>query len=428
MEAASFSPARFTIAGMSPLLFALLLAAVVVGAASGTLPVGLAGILPLLMVVGAALDELGGRLPGIKHYLGGGPVVAIFGAAALTWLVPDLARLGAAVTTFMKAGGFLDFYISALIAGSILGMERRFLLRAGLRYLPVLVGAVVGALLLAGLGGWLSGFGVRRAWLLVAVPIMGGGMGAGAIPLAEILAPVLGGDAKDVLSRMVPAVALANALAIVLAGALGRLGSRYPQWGDGTQLIRGGGTERIAAPDPKSDLGDLGTGLMIAGACFVVGRILGLWIPVHPYAIMIVGVTLLKATHLVPSHYERCAAAWFQFVMRNFTHALLVGIGVAYTDLGAVVAALTPGFVIVVSLTVGGAAAGAAAAGRWLGFFPIEASITGGLCMANMGGTGDVAVLSASRRMALMPFAQISSRLGGALIILLASLLAGIFG
>ena len=71
---------------------------------------------------------------------------------------------------------------------------------------------------------------------------------------------------------------------------------------------------------------------------------------------------------------------------------------------------------------------GAAIVGKWVGFYPVEAGITAGLCMANMGGTGDVAVLSAADRMELMPFAQISSRLGGAIILILGSLLLSTLG
>jgi len=73
------------------------------------------------------------------------------------------------------------------------------------------------------------------------------------------------------------------------------------------------------------------------------------------------------------------------------------------------------------------AALGAGLVGKLVGFYPIEAAITAGLCMANMGGTGDVAVLMSAKRMELMPFAQISSRLGGAFIILLASFLIPLF-
>lgn len=82
---------------------------------------------------------------------------------------------------------------------------------------------------------------------------------------------------------------------------------------------------------------------------------------------------------------------------------------------------------ILVLVTVLGAVLGAAIIGRLVGFYPIEAAITAGFCMANMGGTGDVAVLMASKRMELMPFAQISSRLGSAVIILFASFLVPVF-
>jgi Na+/citrate or Na+/malate symporter len=102
---------------------------------------------------------------------------------------------------------------------------------------------------------------------------------------------------------------------------------------------------------------------------------------------------------------------------------LLVGIGISYTDLGQIAQAFSPQYLLLVFVTVAGAILGSGLVGRLVGFFPIDSAITAGLCMSNMGGTGDVAVLSASDRMELMPFAQISSRLGGAFMLILSSAL-----
>jgi Na+/citrate or Na+/malate symporter len=142
---------------------------------------------------------------------------------------------------------------------------------------------------------------------------------------------------------------------------------------------------------------------------------------------MIITVAIVKAMGIMPTKYEEGAFQWFQFVMANLTGVLLVGIGVAYTNLQQVIDAFSLQYLILVGLTVLGATLGAGFVGKLVGFFPIESSITAGLCMANMGGTGDVAVLSAANRMKLMPFAQISSRIGGAFILILASALLGFF-
>ena len=46
--------------------------------------------------------------------------------------------------------------------------------------------------------------------------------------------------------------------------------------------------------------------------------------------------------------------------------------------------------------------------------YPIEAAIINA-CHSGQGGTGDVAILTAANRMQLMPFAQIATRIGGAI-------------
>ena len=54
--------------------------------------------------------------------------------------------------------------------------------------------------------------------------------------------------------------------------------------------------------------------------------------------------------------------------------------------------------------------------GRWLGMYPIETAIVNA-CHSGQGGTGDVAILTAANRMQLMPFAQIATRIGGAIVV-----------
>ena len=112
--------------------------------------------------------------------------------------------------------------------------------------------------------------------------------------------------------------------------------------------------------------------------------------------------------------------------MKNLTNMLLVGIGICYLEIGTVISSFSITYLLLCLATCIGAFVGAALIGRLVGFYPFESGVTAGLCMSNMGGTGDVAVLSAANRMELMPFAQISSRLGGAIILLLASLMLSV--
>ncbi|MDY3868390.1 MAG: 2-hydroxycarboxylate transporter family protein [Pyramidobacter sp.] len=420
----------FKMYGMPWQIFAIFSIVVILATFMGKLPKGMIGAFPLMIVIGAVFNEIGNRTPIVNTYLGGGAIAIIFGTAALCYFKVLPAASVKTMTNFMKGEGFLDFYIAALICGSILGMNRDLLIRAAIRYLPAIIGGVIVALGLAGLVGHLTGYGAQKAILYIAVPIMGGGMGAGAVPLSKIFGETLAQKPEDIINIMIPAVALGNAMAIVAGGLLSRLGKKIPVLsGEGNLLITAADDavptdEEFMKKRDSISLPIMGIGLLLATAFFAWGRIVAFFIPkIHSYAWMIISVAVVKALGLLPQYYEICCYQWFQFVMKNLTGVLLVGIGAAYTNLGQIISAFSGQYLLLVGVTVLGAIVGSAAIGRIVGFYPIESAITAGLCMANMGGTGDVAVLSAANRMELMPFAQISSRIGGAFMLILASIL-----
>lgn len=397
---------------------------ILVAAYTNSLPKGMIGAFAFMMTFGAILDYVGNKMPIVKDYLGGGPIVAIFGSAALVYYNTFPKDIFSTVESFMKGGGFLDFYIAALIVGSILGMNRKLLIKAAIRYLPVIIGGVFISIVLTGVVGTLLGYGFTKSIFYIAIPIMGGGMGAGAVPLSQIFGQALNQNPTDLLSVMVPAVALGNAIAIVMGAFLNKLGKKYPCISGQGKLLKNFENNIDEEKEEKlSDLKELGSGMVIALSFFIFGSILSKFIPMHAYALMIISVAVVKALNIMDKKYENYAAKWYQFIAKNFTSALLVGIGIAYTSLAQVIDAFTITYLILVLTTVIGAVIGTAIMGHFLGFYMVEASITGGLCMANMGGTGDVAVLSGADRMELMPFAQISSRIGGAFMLILTSLL-----
>jgi Na+/citrate or Na+/malate symporter len=465
---------QFELFGMPWPFFLIFSAVVLIAAYLGKLPAGMIGAYPIMIVIGVVLGLIGDHTPIIKSYLGGGAIVIIFGSALLSSHLAQgnffLAPLGTmsaanlktlqegegafsllplkAITTiknFQMGEGFLDFYIASLITGSIMGMNRKLLIRAAVRYLPAIVGGLAVAMGLCGLVGAISGYGAKEAILYICIPIMGGGMGAGAVPLSSIFGSSLAGSTdpevvkaatQKALSMMIPAVALGNAFSIVCGGLLNRIGKLKTSLtggvGANAQLMAVQGAEAEALKiDPEYQnqretisLSQMGAGLLIATTFFAFGMIINKYVPtIHQYAWMIISVAVVKALGLLPQKFEVCCYQWFQFVMKNLTGVLLVGIGVAYTDLKQIASAFSPQYLILVFVTVIGAILGSGFVGKLVGFFPIDSAITAGLCMANMGGTGDVAVLSASDRMELMPFAQISSRIGGAFILILSSVI-----
>ncbi|MGE9290249.1 MAG: 2-hydroxycarboxylate transporter family protein [Puniceicoccales bacterium] len=392
----------------------------------GLMPSGLIGAFAFLIALGALLAFLGDHTPILKDYLGGAPLLCIFGSAAMVYWGGLPTAIEENVSEFMRGGGFLNFYIAGLISGSILGMDPLILKRAGLRYVFPLVGGVLCAMVVTSLLGFLLFYGWKDTAMFVCFPIIGGGMGAGAVPMSEIVSSVHPEmDAGTALSRFVPALALGNVFAIVTAGLLDKLGKRFPRLTGNGVLMQGFEPEKKKSA--KYTVENLGMGLFFACVFYVAGQLLEYFIPaVHSYALMILLVATIKLTNCVPPAIQEACHGWYKFVVSNFTPALLVGIGIAYTDLNEVMQTMSPTFVLLVATAVISIVIASGYIGTKVGFYFVEAALTSGLGMADMGGTGDVAVLSAARRMELMPFMQISSRLGGAMILMMVGIFAPI--
>ena len=206
----------------------------------------------------------------------------------------------------------------------------------------------------------------------------------------------------------------------MIAGALNFVGKRFPHLtGDG-QLQPGEHDDM----DPKKD--EIGghmdvTHVAAAGALAISLYILGLFLAaiaakskiVLPAALtMLALAVVVKLANAVSPQLQKGAYVVYKFFASAVTYPLLFAIGVALTPWDKLVSAFAPANLVTIVATVATMVATGFVVGKWVKLYPIEAAIVNS-CRCGQGGTGDVAILTASNRMQLMPFAQIATRIGG---------------
>lgn len=411
-----------TIAGFSIPLYLGILALVVVCMYMDCLPAGLVGGMIALMVLGEGLNFWGNHTPVVKTYLGGS-VICILGAAVIQalGLIPEQTH--EILDNFVNKEGFLVFYISALITGSLFNIDRGLLIRATVKLLPTAVISLAVGVILSGLLGMVMGDSFLEGILYIGIPMTSGGMTAGAVPLSAMYSSVLGTDAGQILTRIAPATVLGNCVAIIFGGLANNIGERKPSL-TGNGCLVNDGHEVKKQPPMKPTFALLCTGLIISMAFYELGAICHHFISIVPtYAWMIVAVVIVKGTGILSERLEDAAREWGQFAIHSWTAAALTGIGATLIDLKTILHTITPFYLLSVVLIVGAITLTAGLIGIKMGFYPLESSIAAGMCTTNMGGSGNVAVLSSSKRMELLPFAQIVTRSCGALMLTIGGVL-----
>lgn len=392
----------------------------------------LSGTLCSCFALAVVLYEFGERLPIWNSYIGGGLLMAFFGVALFKYfgLIPTEAIDNINRIISGDDVNLLEFYIIFLIVGSVLALEKDILLRSFAGYIPAILGGLVVSAILGVAAGLMFGVSPTETIMKYVLPIMGGGNGAGAVPLSNIYEQVTGDAAANFYGFAIIILTVGNIFAIVGSAMLNVVGQKFPKMtGDKRTLVRGG--ENLARDDKKVKytISDMLGAMVIAFACYSVGRIMGKKIlptiagaSIHPYAYMIIFVVILAALGVIPANIRAGAKRLQSFMTSVLGMVIMVGMGADF-DIAELFTVMTPGNVIMAFFIVVGAIIGAGGVGYLVGFYPVDSALTAGLCMANRGGSGDLACLGAADRMDLMAYAQLSSRLGGGIVLIIASFL-----
>ncbi len=408
--------------GVMPLPLYLAIAAVVFGASViGKLPADMIGGFAAIMVLGLLLGEVGARIPYLKS-IGGSAILCLFVPSAMLGYHVMNPSIHNAIDAVMKTSNFLYLYIACLVTGSMLGMNRRVLVQGFLRmFVPIAVGTAAAAA--AGvLVGLAFGYDVKHTFFYIVMPIIAGGIGEGILPLSLAYAEIVGADQPALIATLIPAALIGNVVAIISAGVLKRIGELNPHRTGNGMLVRTGDDEQLLkemATEKKIELPLMGAGLLMACAMFILGVFLSPFIGLPGPILMIIGAALLKVSRLIPERMETGAHQMYKFMTTNMTFPLLVGLGTLYVPWNDLVAAFTPAYFTICTATVFAMITSGWFVGKLLNMYEVEAAIVT-CCHSGLGRTGDVAILSACNRLELMPFAQISTRIGGASMVVLA--------
>ncbi|MFQ7359156.1 2-hydroxycarboxylate transporter family protein [Clostridium perfringens] len=415
--------------GVPMLLFLVGAVIIILGISTNSLPKDMVGSIFLIFTCGIILGKIGDSIPIWKDYLGGGAILA--------FLVTSYAvYIGLIPTIYVKDikglfdSGFLELYISIMICGSLLAIDRKFLAKTVGGFIPMVLIATLTAALGAVIGGLITGVSPKEVILNYALPIMGGGNGAGAIPMSQIWGQVTGKDPKIWYSSAMAILTIANIIAILAGAILNGIGNKKPQLTGNGELIKGAKNAESTKSNFKATFEDGAAGLFITLAFYCLGNLFGKgFFPtiggvfIHPFAYMVVFVLIASGFNLVPERIRVGAKQVQKFMVGNLFYVLIAGVGIAMVDFGALLKAFNLTTVIISLGAVIGAILGPWITSKIFGFYPIESSIAAGLCHVNRGGSGDLEILGAAKRMNLMAYAQIATRLGGAIILVLAGFL-----
>jgi len=407
--------------GIIPLPVYLVLVILMIGfTAINGITKELAMVIAIAATFAFTLGEIGNRLPLLRN-IGGGAVLVTFVPSLLGYLGWIPQAMTDSVGEFFKTSKILNLFIAAVIVGSILSMDRSLLIKGFLKiFAPLAAGTVCAGIVGTGVGV-LMGLDLHQTFFYIVVPIMAGGVGEGAIPLTIGYSQILGHDQGEMLAKVMPAIMVGNLTAVILAGLLANLGNRLPHL-SGNGVLQPG-AEDLLGKQPKAEKGcdirAVAAAAILAVMLYLVGVLMHDLLKWPAPVVMLFLAVLLMLCHLISPRIQAGSAVVYKFALTAMAFPILFTFSLVLTPWESLIAGFAPANLITIVATVLAMVTGGFFTARFVNLYPVEAAIVTST-HSGMGGAGDIAILTASNRMRLMPFAQIATRIGGGITVAVA--------
>ena len=234
------------------------------------IPNQIIGGIAVLFTLGIILGEIGERIPIWNLYCGGGAILTFVICGLLTSydIFPESVKEISA--GWMNGYGILNLFICFLVVGSILGLGRKLLVKSSTLFIPTMLFSILGAAIFGIIGGILFKKNLVEILTAYVLPIMGGGAGAGAIPMAKVYSEVTGLDASSYLSFALAILAIGNIIAVIFAVILNVIGNIFPKFtGNGELVKRGKNIETEEKSNVNITMDDIAASIFLTAGFYI---------------------------------------------------------------------------------------------------------------------------------------------------------------
>ncbi|KAB8121948.1 MAG: malate/citrate symporter [Candidatus Phytoplasma cynodontis] len=410
----------------------------------------------IMMLLGIFCDFVGKNIP-ILNKFGLGFLLCILLPSFLVYkkiISPDIAyyfdKLFFNKTSVSNSNdgigiNFSQFFITIVISGSILSVDRDLLKRSIFKFIPLTLISVFLSILITGFLGKLLSYQCPDIFkdkskgsffdsiFFVLVPLTNGGTNLGINGFANgIYLDFFKKDASSIRTAILAPLVLARVLSIFLSGILFVMFDKTIFSGKGSlekkQKQMSFSDNNKNAKKSILEYQNIGMGMLIIFAFYSVGNVINTFfaskfsfkLDAMVYVILL--LLIVKIFHLMSDKNQIFVSQTGQFMMTNFTAPVLAGLGLT-TNFSELIKCITNrNILLMVSFSLILVVLITFLLSSFFGFYPLEAALTAGICSHSIGGTGNIGVMAISNRMDLLPFATIATRVVGPIIFSLASI------